>query len=522
MSKFVKGLHSEDLFQKIKSSWDNNELLIVYPAHMNDLPNLDHINFPKDIILGLFTSGTTSGIPRLIFYTKRNIISSLEAIRKYFETEKIKNIFCYPQPNHVFGLVLGYLHSILYNIPLNYFPGPYSKSTHEAWLDTVCEGTLTLGTPVHFYDLIDYVISKSDKPTSSYTCIMGGATVSTHLWHQVQKDLNILAPSIGYGASEASPGISHLPPGVPPAHDGDVGFLLDGVTIHQITETGYSFSGLNQCTAVLNNGHLEYPQEIFIKDQLRFSDSTPTRLTMMGRSDLLINRGGAKYFPEIIESFLTQHSISSVVVPIYSERLGEDIAILVSESNAVDNDVIRELIVQRFGLKISTGYIVTGPIPLTTNFKIDRHQALLQVLSKLSLSFPVSSKYLTPFMPHRDSAIWIDEVISTDEKTFTSLSTIRPDQMLSAMPIELVAQTFGYGQIAEKLKRKSAASELKNTLIAEVRDFRFPDLSGLKPSDQIKTVVHLERDLGPFKLLSGQIFHGEKLLTDLSIKVVSN
>src|SRR5690349_14057145 len=104
-----RGYHSPKLIELLQVAWQNEDLVILLPPSINSFsflqlfdpkqisfhgdwpekPNLaaDSIELnPADATvlmkarLGVFTSGTTTGNPRLIFYSKENIMSSLESI----------------------------------------------------------------------------------------------------------------------------------------------------------------------------------------------------------------------------------------------------------------------------------------------------------------------------------------------------------------------------------------------------------------------------------------------------------
>ena len=262
-----RGCHSQELFEILKSSWQLNDFVLLVPLQIKDFSFLQilqaigkEINYvgqwPEELkasaesilsieqsvrtqddavlaqaVVGVFTSGTTSGRPRLVFYSKENILSSLRSIRELFAVDRIKNIFVYPQPTHCFGLILGYFQSIIYNHKLNFSEGVYSKKAHVEWLEKVDQNTLTLGAPVHFSDLIKFCQECLERIKPSYSAIVGGAPVTQSLWLQMQNELKIEKPSIGYGGTEASPGLTHLPPGVVPQTDGDIGYRLTGVTL---------------------------------------------------------------------------------------------------------------------------------------------------------------------------------------------------------------------------------------------------------------------------------------------------
>ena len=357
-----KGYHSEEVTRLIRESWEREDLLILYPPKLNTLKFLDCLPegqlefagtwdqeivlqvkrrnsppiYPENPIFGIFSTGSNESTDRkLILYSKKNIESSLNAILALFDNEAYDSIFCYPQPFHTFGLILGYLHSLLYQkklIPLN---GQYQTEQHQSWLSLANAKTLTLGTPTHFKDLIKQVQQKKHSPRRTYASIVGAASVEVSLWKQLRDELNITKPSIGYGATEASPGITHLPPGQEPREDGEVGFALPHLSVELIPGKGLEFSGPSVCMARVENGQLEFPSKITLGDQLETRKDGV--LVYRGRGEWILNRGGEKFNLEEIEGVLKrQLDLDAVCVSIPDARLGEELGVLVNGSTSTD------------------------------------------------------------------------------------------------------------------------------------------------------------------------------------------
>lgn len=557
-----RGYHNLKLIEILKSAWQNEDLVIlisptiksfsflrlfdpnqiVFHGEWPDLPSLQSNSIQLDSLdlarlkkarLGVFTSGTNSGNPRLIFYSKENIITSLQSIRGLFQTHRIKKIFSYPQPNHVFGLVLGYMHAILNNLSVHFSQGPYSKKTHDDWLSLVDENTLTLGTPTHFLDLIHKVKAEGLTPKKSYSAIIGGARSTVELWNQLRDVLNIECPSIGYGASEASPGLTHLPPGMPPQEDGDVGFALDKVKMKSQAD-GVTFSGPNLCLALFENEQLNYANEIVLSDQLIENPGPEkTRYTFLGRTDLLINRGGAKYSLEVIEGKLSSYfGCKCLAISFYEPRLGEDIGILIqSEIKSDLQEQVRNFLVKELGLKLSLENILACEIPLSANGKFDRKEALTQLLKKRVWSFPITIEHLRPFLPHRPPAIWIDSMLDVKFNYGKARVIINetanyfgPFGVRESACIEWIAQAYGYVVALSDILDIKHSEKVSKAFIVEVKDaqfhFRNPQINLVK-DDEITIEVNCTHDFGLVKVVQGKVFYQERLLANLNMKLYS-
>ncbi len=390
-----KGYHGPLIQDLIQQTWKNEELLILCPPTFENnfdflslLPKGEieftgdwgkipaitqaaHQDYPEKPVFGIFSSGTMGR--KLVLYSKKNIESSLKAILSLFNSRSYSAVFCYPQPFHTFGLILGYCHSLLYFKKLVAPIGNYSAHYHKAWLDWEDRGLLTLGTPTHFKDLLEVIEKTNLNPRNTYSSIIGAAKVEKNLWEKSQTVLHIESPSIGYGATEASPGITHLPPGKAPQQDGEVGQFLSHIDVTLRPKEGLEFSGPAVCLAMIQNNHLEFPRSIFIKDVLEKREDGV--LVYKGRAELVLNRGGEKFSLEEIENFLKEKmNLDSVCVPVAHPRLGEELGI-VAKGVSTNKQDIYESLKQRFGREFDDDlYQVILELPVTASSKLDRNE----------------------------------------------------------------------------------------------------------------------------------------------------
>jgi acyl-CoA synthetase (AMP-forming)/AMP-acid ligase II len=555
-----RGFHHSSLLDLLKTSWQSQELVILIPAYLRDFSFLKisaadkirfHGDWPEEVqtnalsfaqaslktadqetlkkaVLGVFTSGTTTGVNRLVFYSRENIETSLRAIRELYQTARIQKIFSYPQPTHTFGLVLGYMHAVLHGLEIHFSEGAYSKKAHEKWLLIADETTLTLGTPTHFIDLIHFVKEQKKTPPMSYTAIVGGARATRELWLQLRSVLNIAEPSVGYGATEASPGVTHLPPGIEPQEDGDIGYALAGVKVETFPEEGVFFEGANACLAILENGGLRHSKKILLKDYLvadRQGDKV--RFTFLGRTDLLVNRGGLKLSLEVIEGKLgSLFGCKCLAISVFDARLGEDVVILV-QPGVVSAEQILNTLKNDFGLNLPPGNILLTEIPHTANGKYDRKEAQKIFLRKRDWSFPVVIPYLSVFLPHRGPAVWIDSILETKKhfgvgqvKLRESASYFSRGRVRESVCIEWIAQTYGYTVALNDLIGILAASEATKVFIVEVKNSEFHSgIHDLKQGDEVRVEALCTHDFGVLKVVEGKVFHQEKLLARVGMKL---
>jgi acyl-coenzyme A synthetase/AMP-(fatty) acid ligase len=405
-----RGYHHPELLSLLDKTWKEEDLLITCPPLLEDFSFVNHLpegpvefvgdwsgvrplldlkrngsfqNFSEMPVLGVFTSGTMSGEPRLVLYSKKNIESSLQAIQSLFDEKRIRSIFCYPQPFHTFGLLLGYVWAYQKGLAFHCWQGKYGRGAHDSRLGIQDPGLLTLATPTHFRDLLIYLQETDKKISPSYSCILGGAPVTVDLWEQTCERFRIEQPSIGYGCSEASPGITHLPPGQKPREDGEIGFPLSSLQSF-VSAEGVEISGNSLCMAMIDNNQLVQPTKTLIRDQLKIRQDGVW--LYQGRVDLLLNRGGMKYSIESIErSLLQEIGLHVACSAIADRRLGQNLCIALKdpskELQAYLNE-INQVLKRKFGFTIQLKDLVPlSDFPLNESFKLDRkslHSLCLQ------------------------------------------------------------------------------------------------------------------------------------------------
>ncbi len=408
--KIWKGHHSLEVFTLIQENKKkHNELLILCPPRIDDLkPFLSllpsgKVSYHGDLrkkeshliksrasykelpSIGLFSSGTSATSEKLILYTEQNIKSSNNGVMSFFKNLDIKIIYCYPQPYHIFGLALGYYLAIENSFDLIFQNNKYSPSSHEKWNDLITKSglnVLTLGTPTHFKDLDSYCSLKKLNPASSLTAIIGGASVSVDLWNMINEKLKIKKPSIGYGCSEASPGVTHLIPGKKPQQNGDLGHALPNMELI-LSENSTTISGANICLAIIQDRAIAFPSGQFqITDKLRKNDNGTFQF--IRKSELVLNRGGENFSLETIEAIVfKKFSKPIVAVSLSDKRLGEELGVLIKgiDENLTEiHNFLNNHYQRRFDKK---NFRCIDSFPINSNAKIDRKECAAFLLEQL-------------------------------------------------------------------------------------------------------------------------------------------
>lgn len=552
-----RGYHSLELPALLSQAWKKQQLVILVPNHLKDFNFLQKISahevsfqgdWSEEIItqakqnlgnethvalqkarLGVFTSGTSSGINRLVFYSEENVTSSLSAIRELFDTKRIRKIFCYPQPTHTFGLVLGYLQATLNHLELHFSPGAYSQKAHEEWFKVADAHTLTLGAPAHFLDLIQYVKTRNIKVPASYSAIVGGARVTGQLWDEMHRILSIEAPSVGYGATEASPGVTHLAPGIRPSEDGDIGYALKNIEI-QISEQGLEFKGPHVCYLVFENQQFKTNEKILLKDSIVTAQSpSGTRYTYLGRTDLMINRGGIKFSLEVVEATIaTKLAVKCAAASLFDQRLGDELGLIIQSENAVEKQKIQDLIKSEWGFKLDDSHILFKEIPLNQNGKINRTEVVKLLLKNKKWDFPFQIENLRSLLPHKGPAIWVDSILETRPKfgvvrvnLQSSKNYFTESKLRETACIEWTAQAYGYVVALNDILDLQKADSATRTFIAEVKSAEFNFDKHEITNGPIDIKVNCTHDFGVLKVVEGQIYQGINLLAAVNMKLYS-
>jgi acyl-CoA synthetase (AMP-forming)/AMP-acid ligase II len=404
-----KGHHSAGFAKLFRETWHrDDQLLIACPPVLQDFSFLDQLppgevffagdwqlplpantrregarGYPARPRFGVFTTGTTRDLPKLILYTKENIASCQAEILKLFDTSRISKVFSYPQPYYVFGLTLGYAMAEINGWELIAPEGSYTKDHHRAWLAEDCSALMTLATPAHVSDLVSYVIQQNVRPRVTYTCILGGAKVNRQTWLAARDQLGISAPSIGYGCAEAAPGVSHLSPGHEPEVDGEIGSALGHLKIDVLDEGGIKFSGPSLCLATIENGIIDFPTEMTIKD--RVTKQEDGSMVFSARTDMLLNRGGEKFSLEHIEAAMKRElGVDAICVAMPDQRLGQELGVLMRKSQGVASEQIYAMLEKAFGRRFDAKrFKEVEALPLNDNSKPDRKNATLQLSAQL-------------------------------------------------------------------------------------------------------------------------------------------
>lgn len=185
----------------------------------------------------LSTSGST-GSPKLVKLSYRNLQSNAEAICAYLELTSSDRALCHLSPSYSYGLSILNSHLLCGGslaITARTFAEP------EFWQDLqTSQATSFAGVPLTFETITNRSFPKADYPHLRYVTQAGGK-LSPALVAQMTRNFSAEGVSffVMYGQTEASPRISYLPPDLAPENANTIGKPVPGGTLELLDPDGH-------------------------------------------------------------------------------------------------------------------------------------------------------------------------------------------------------------------------------------------------------------------------------------------
>lgn len=128
------------------------------------------------------------------------------------------------------------------------------------------------------------------------------------------------------------------------------------------------------------------------------------------------------------------------------------------------------------------------------------------------LKFPIAVKEIQKFMPHRDPAIWIDEVLEvtdgegkckivfSENALYVTNGTIRASSF-----VEWIGQAYGYVMACEAINAGWGETQLKRAYLVGVRNLVIQSTPEIKNGDVLFVSVTKTHELGPMIMIQGTV-----------------
>lgn len=357
---------------------------------------------PEDPINLQFTSGTT-GFPKGALLSHRNMLLNASHFAEGLRITQRDRVCVPVQFYHCFGCVIGTLVSLIAGAAM-LVPTEYFNAT--AVLDCIERehATVILGVPTMFIAELEDETFASRDLSSLRTGLMAGSPCPVEVMNRVIEDMGVKQIAIGYGLTEASPGVTLTGlddpvawrvetvgtpfPGVEVAiMDTDGRRLPDGeqgelcVRGHNVM-LGYYNMPEATAEAIDPDGWL-HTGDVALRDE-------NGRYRITGRIKDMIIRGGENVYPREIEELLHQHPdvVDVQVVGVPDARMGEEVCawVKLQPGAEIDEEEIREFCRAHLAhYKVPRHVLFVEEFPQTVTGKVQKFRMREETMASLGL-----------------------------------------------------------------------------------------------------------------------------------------
>jgi acyl-CoA synthetase (AMP-forming)/AMP-acid ligase II/thioesterase domain-containing protein len=335
----------------------------------------------------LQTSGTTAE-PKLIPFSHANMLAAAARLETWFKLTPQDRCLSVSPPYYSHGLKVTVFTPLLTGGSIA-VPANATVVDLADWFDMLRPTWYSAGPTLH-----NAVLDKAKRLADVQAMhtlrfvLSGGALLPRAVWNELERVLGM--PVLEhYGSSEAAQiATNHLPPG--PSKPGTCGQPWPG-TVVVVAEDGSPLSAGKRGEIWVRGptvmaGYLDAPeanQSAFVNGWFRTGDigslDEEGYLSLHGRLNELINRGGEKITPAEIDAALLRHPAVSeaAAFPVPHLRLGEDVAaaiVLHAGSDATPDDLRRFLQSDLASFKIPRRIHILEQLPKGATGKIQRRR----------------------------------------------------------------------------------------------------------------------------------------------------
>jgi o-succinylbenzoate---CoA ligase len=292
----------------------------------------------------IYTSGST-GKPKEIQLLKTDMIKSAIRSNTFFELKPFNNVLLCLPVKYIAGLLM----------VIRAFEGKMN-------LLTISPQNIVLNSldgPINFAALVpiqvDKLISKPLKISKIEKIIIGGAPVSKSLSKLIVKNYKGKAYET-YGMTET---ITHIA-------IKEINSNFENNTFNAVPNVHFSIDERN---CLIINDSLIQPKPLITNDHVELISETSFKL--LGRYDNIINTGGIKVQPELIEEKLSNYINGKFCISsIPDDTLGQLVVLVVEKT--INNASIDNAFASLSNYQRPKKIIEIEKIPLLSNGKIDR------------------------------------------------------------------------------------------------------------------------------------------------------
>jgi len=352
----------------------------------NDLINRQKSLNPHDVINMQYTSGTT-GFPKGVMLTHYNIVNNADNVGNVMGLTEIDRV-CIPVPFfHCFGCVLSILNCVIHGstmVPIETFDVENVLSAIEKEKCTALQGV-----PTMFIAELQHPHFKKYDMSSLRTGIMAGASCPIEVMVDVMSKMYLQQITICYGLTETSPVLTQTRRNDPVQKRVEtVGKPLPGVEVKIVNpESGEDLLPGNPGELIargygIMKGYYKMPdktKEVIRDGWLHTKDlaieDNDGYISILGRIDDMIIRGGENVYPREIEEFLyTNEKIEDVaIIGVPSQKYGEEVCAFIKmrDGKVATEEEIKQYCregISRF--KIPRYVLFSEEFPMTASGKI--------------------------------------------------------------------------------------------------------------------------------------------------------
>ncbi|KAF3385397.1 putative acyl-CoA synthetase YngI [Penicillium rolfsii] len=317
---------------------------------------------PSDTLSFQLTSGTT-GLPKVAMLSHLSMLNNARFVGQRLGIASTDVICCPPPLFHCFGLVMGFLASLIHGATI-VFPSDHFNA--DAVLESVYrhQCTTLLGVPTMFIAELEALQARNDPILSLRKGLIAGSTISHTLMNRLSNSMGLSEMTIAYGMTETAP-VSFMSAAddAPNKRNETVGRVMPhtqakvinqlGEIVHRGERGELCVSGYGLQKGYLNNAAKTAEVMRFDKDGLLWMHTgdecvidSEGYCRVTGRIKDIIIRGGENIFPAEIEDRLIAHPAVSEasVVGVRDVKYGEVVAcFLKSALQPVDRPTTEEV-----------------------------------------------------------------------------------------------------------------------------------------------------------------------------------